>query len=290
MYNTVYMVKDLIALARPKHYLKNALIFLPLLFSGKIFHDGHFVQVLLAALAFSAAASIVYIINDIRDVEKDRQHPKKKFRPIASGTVSVNQAYALAVIFAAAVVILGYFANSNATAWLLLVIYVVINLAYSAGLKNVPIVDITILAAGFLLRVVYGGNAVDIGVSDWLYLTTLAGAFYLGLGKRRGELLANGAKSRKVNEFYTHDFLDKNMYVCMALTLVFYSLWATDPTSRAYSLFWTIPLIIILFMTYSLDIEKKGSLGDPVDVLLGNKTLAALTLFYVGLTAFLLYI
>ena len=283
------MLRDLVALARPKHYLKNGLVFLPLLFSGKIFADDNFKHVLLAALAFSAAASVVYIVNDIRDVEKDRKHPKKKFRPIASGAVSVTQAVALAALFAAISVGLGYFAGSNITAWALLGSYVIINIAYSAGLKNVPVIDITILAAGFLLRVVYGGNAANIGVSDWLYLTTLAGAFYLGLGKRRGELLTNGAQSRKVNEFYTHNFLDKNMYVCMALTLVFYSLWATDPTSRAYSLFWTIPLIIILFMTYSLDIEKKGSLGDPVDVVLGNKTLGALMLAYIGLTAFLLY-
>lgn len=289
MYNSLQMLKNLIALARPKHYLKNGLIFLPLLFSGKIFTDGHFWHVLLAAAAFSTAASIVYIINDIRDVEKDRHHPKKKFRPVASGMVSVTQATILAVAFAAATIALGYLAHANAVSWMLLGIYVAINIAYSAGLKNIPVIDITILAAGFLLRVIYGSNAADIGVSDWLYLTTLAGAFYLGLGKRRGELLANGTKSRKVNEFYTHNFLDKNMYVCMALTLVFYSLWATDPTSRAYSLFWTIPIIIILFMTYSLDIEKEGSLGDPVDVLLGNKVLGILGVAYVALTAYLLY-
>jgi 4-hydroxybenzoate polyprenyltransferase len=283
------MLRNLVALARPKHYLKNGLIFVPLLFSGRILANGNFWHVLLAAMAFSAVASIVYVINDIRDVEKDRQHPKKKNRPIASGAVSVRQAVLLAVALAVIAVILGYLAKSNIEAWVLLGVYIAINIAYSLGLKNVPVIDITILAAGFLLRVVYGGNAVDIGVSDWLYLTTLAGAFYLGLGKRRGELVANGAKSRKVNEFYTHNFLDKNMYVCMALTLVFYSLWATDPTSRAYSLFWTIPVIIILFMSYSLTIEKEGSLGDPVDVLLDNKMLGVIALGYMGLTVYLLY-
>lgn len=283
------MLRSLIALARPKHYLKNGLIFIPLLFSGKIFVNNNFLHVALAALAFSAIASVVYIVNDIQDVEKDRQHPKKKFRPIASGAVSVSQAGALAAALTAAAIVLGYFAHSDGLSWILLGLYVAINVAYSLGLKNVPVIDITILAAGFVLRVVYGGNAVDIGVSDWLYLTTLAGAFYLGLGKRRGELLTNGTKSRKVNEFYTHNFLDKNMYVCMSLMLVFYSLWATDPTSRTYSLFWTIPIIIILFMTYSLDIEKEGSLGDPVDVLLGNKVLALFGLIYIALTTYLLY-
>lgn len=289
MYNMMQMLRDLIALARPKHYLKNGLIFIPLLFSGKIFVDHNFWHVLLAAGAFSAAASIVYIINDIQDIEKDRQHPKKKFRPLASGAVSTTQAIGLAVVFAVAAGVLGYLAQSDLVAWLLLGAYVLINVVYSAGLKNVPVIDIALLAAGFLLRVVYGGHVADLGVSDWLYLTTLAGAFYLGLGKRRGELLTNGAKSRKVNAFYTHNFLDKNMYVCMTLMLVFYSLWATDPTSRAYSLFWTIPIIMLIFMTYSLDIEKEGSLGDPVDVITGNKLLGVLALAYVGLTVYLLY-
>lgn len=284
------MLGNLVALMRPKHYLKNGLIFVPLLFSGKLFEGSNFVNVLLATIAFSAAASIVYIINDIRDVEKDREHPKKKFRPIASGKVSVGQATTLGVVLALVAFVFGYISSMSVASWLLLASYLAINVVYSAGLKNIPVVDVAILAAGFVLRVLYGASVVDVEVSRWLYLTVLAGAFYMGLGKRRGELVTNGPRSRKVNEFYTENFLDKNMYVCSALTLVFYSLWATDPVRNAHSLFWTIPLVMILMMTYSLDVEKEGSMGDPVDVLLDNKVLAIFGLAYVVLTLALLYI
>ncbi len=285
------MLGNLVKLIRPKHYIKNGLIFVPLLFAGKLSENDNFVRTLWAFLAFCAIASIVYIINDIRDVEKDREHPKKKFRPIASGDVSVSQASILATVLALVAVGFGYLSRAGVDTWSLLATYLAINIIYSAGLKNVPVLDVTILAAGFVLRVLFGASVVDIEVSRWLYLTVLAGAFYLGLGKRRGELLTVGAKTRKVNEFYTHNFLDKNMYVCSALALVFYSLWATDP-SRAthHSLFWTIPIVMILVMTYSLDVEKDGSMGDPVDVLTANKTLAFFGLLYVVLTAYLLYI
>lgn len=283
------MLRSLVALARPKHYIKNGLVFLPLIFSGKLLRGDYFEHVLLATIAFSLIASVVYIINDIRDVKRDRKHPRKKFRPIASGAISPYQAGLFAILLAAVAVALGIAIGSSRTVWLLLATYLLVNIAYSVGLKNVPVVDVAILAAGFVLRVLYGGSVVDVDVSRWLYLTVLAGAFYMGLGKRRGELLTNGVKSRKVNEFYTENFLDKNMYVCSALTLVFYSLWATDPVRNAHSLFWTIPLAIILLMTYSLDIEKEGSMGDPVDVLLDNKVLALFGLAYVILTLSLLY-
>lgn len=284
------MLRDLVALMRPKHYLKNGLIAVPLVFSGRLLSGTLLFDMLLAILAFSAVASVVYIINDIRDVEKDRHHPKKKNRPIAAGKVTIPQASVLAVLLIVVAGLLGYFAQLPVLGWALLAIYLLINVAYSAGLKDVPIIDVSILASGFVIRVIYGAVSIDMDVSRWLYLTVLAGAFYLSLGKRRNEIMTNGTKSRKVNKYYSLAFLDKNMYVCLALTLVFYSLWATDPTSIAASLFWTIPLVILLLMTYSLNIEKEGSMGDPVDVFTGDKVLASLALAYVGLTMFLLYI
>jgi 4-hydroxybenzoate polyprenyltransferase len=248
------------------------------------------VRTLGAAAAFSLVASVVYIINDIQDVESDRRHPKKKSRPIASGAISVSQAWIFAVALTTVAIALGFIVDSNLAAWTLLGVYFVINVAYSKGLKTVPVVDIAILATGFVLRVLYGGQIVDIEVSRWLYLTVLAGAFYMGLGKRRGELLTVGTKSRKVNELYSHGFLDKNMYVCLSLTLVFYSLWATDPTQSTSSLFWTVPVVMVLMMLYSLDVEKDGTMGDPVDVLTDNRILGLLALAYIVLTTFLLYV
>ena len=275
---------------RPKHYLKNGLIFVPLIFSGELFDSVNIINALLAFGAFSAVASIVYIINDIKDIEKDKLHPKKKHRPLASGAVKSREAILLAIGLVIIASILAYIAGITLTGWLILVIYLGINVAYSFGLKHIPIIDVGILATGFVLRVLFGAEIVDIEISRWLYLTVLAGAFYLSLGKRRNEIMTNGIKSRKVNQYYSINFLDKNMYVCLALTLVFYSLWATDPNQSAASLFWTIPVIILLMMTYSLNIEKDGSMGDPVEVLLGDKVLATFAVTYVLLTTYLLYV
>jgi 4-hydroxybenzoate polyprenyltransferase len=232
----------------------------------------------------------VYILNDIRDVEKDRKHPVKKRRPIASGAVTVWQAYALGAAIAA-IVIVGTVLYLNTAGALFLAVYIALNIAYSFGLKNIPIVDVAILTSGFVLRVLFGASVIGVVVSDWLYLTVLAAAFYASLGKRRNEIMMNGTASRKVNESYDLNFLDKTMYVFLALVLVFYSLWAIDPSAGGkHSLFWTIPAIMLVFLTYSLTIEKKGSMGDPVDVILGNKTLMVLSAVYAILTIGLLYI
>jgi 4-hydroxybenzoate polyprenyltransferase len=285
------MLKNLVLLMRPKHYLKNGLILVPLIFSGGLFADANIVKALIAILIFSLAASVVYIVNDARDIAKDRKHPTKKNRPLASGAVKTWQAY---VLLAGLVFAIGVTAAALDFSWmtiLLLVIYLLINFAYSFGLKNIPVVDVAILASGFVIRVLFGASIFDIEVSNWLYLTVLAGAFYASLGKRRNEIIVNGTKSRKVNEAYTLNFLDKNMYVSLALVLVFYSLWAIDPSGGGdRSLFWTIPVVIMLFMTYSLNIEKQDSLGDPVDVILGDKMLIVLGLIYVVLATSLLYL
>jgi 4-hydroxybenzoate polyprenyltransferase len=275
---------------RPKHYIKNGLIAVPLLFSGQLLQSGHITKVVIGIVLFSLISSIVYIFNDIRDVKKDRKHPKKKYRPIASGAVTVQQAYILAAAVAI-IVILGAVLYLDVTSVVFLAVYFALNIAYSCGLKNIPIIDVAILASGFILRVLFGASVVGVAVSDWLYLTILAGAFYASLGKRRNEIMVNGTASRKVNESYNLNFLDKTMYVFLALVLVFYSLWAINPTGGGrHSLVWTIPVVMLVFLTYSLNVEKKGSVGDPVDVILGDKTLVLLSLVYMALTTGLLYL
>ena len=262
---------------RPKHYLKNILIFLPLVFSGQLLYEDYLPKALIAFVAFSLAASAIYVVNDLRDRKLDALHPKKKFRPIASGEVSPRAAVVTAVallIIAGAIQVLAHFSwNSIA----LLYGYVGINLLYSFGLKNYPIVDVAILSLGFVLRVYYGGVALDINVSKWLYLAILAFSFYMSLGKRRNELRSNGAKTRKVNRYYTQDFLDKNMYVFFALTIVYYSMWVIDPAQIHKRMIWTVPLVIVIAMTYSLAVEGAESDGDPVSVVLNNKPLFLLS-------------
>jgi len=141
-----------------------------------------------------------------------------------------------------------------------------------------------------VIRVLYGGYSVGIEVSKWLYLAILAFSFYLALGKRRNEIRVNGTQTRKVNKHYNQEFLDKNMYVCLGLTIVYYSLWAIDPTQKHKLMYLSIPVVIMIAMLYSLTIEGSGSDGDPISVLLSNKALLILSVFYAVLITGLVYI
>ena len=245
-------MKNIIRLMRPKHYLKNALIFVSLFFAGQIFNPILLGQVCLGAFAFCLISSVVYIFNDIRDVEEDRKHEVKRLRPIAAGEVKISTAYALATVLLIAacginIALIHYGFGVQKSSIALLLAYFCTNLSYSLGLKNVPFVDVCLLVAGFLLRVVYGATLINASVSSWVYLTVLSLSFYLGLGKRRNELkkVGNG-KSRKVLKYYTAEFLDRFMYVCLTLSIVFYALWSTDgqiiTKYGTEKLIWTVPL------------------------------------------------
>ncbi len=285
-------LKNYLKLIRVKHYLKNFLIFAPLLFSGNFFKDDYFITTILAFIAFSFMASVVYIINDIKDVEKDRLHPIKKNRPIASGNVSKAEGIILAIILFVISIVINAFISTSTLSYVILLGYLIMNIAYSFGLKNVPIIDILILSIGFLLRVFYGAIIININVSNWLYLTILAISFYLGLGKRRNEI-DKSKDSRKVLKQYNRAFLDKNMYMCLSLTIMFYALWCVDPinTTRFKGINYlliTVPLVILICMKYSLDIEGD-SFGDPVDVVFSDKTILALIAIYGILMLMILY-
>jgi 4-hydroxybenzoate polyprenyltransferase len=267
-----------IKIMRPKHYLKNLLIFFPLIFSGSFFEPNYLKKAFISFIAFSLIASTVYIINDLNDIELDKLHPTKKFRPISSGAVSPSWAMAICAISFSAALIVQYLANPSFFSYLLLLIYLVINIGYSFGLKNIPIMDISILSFGFLIRVLYVGNSIGIGVSKWLYLAVLAFSFYLSLGKRRNEIKKNGIKTRKVNKHYTQEFLDKNLYMFLGLGITFYSLWAVDPQLSHQKMYWSIPLVMIIAMTYNLTVERDNSDGDPINVLTSSKPLMGLTI------------
>ena len=279
-------IKSYIKLMRVKHYIKNLLIFLPLIFSLNFNNIQMNIKVLLGFIVFSLTCSIVYIINDIQDVEKDRKHPEKCKRPIASGKVSVKEAWILALVLFIIVAILCVWSEIDYKSILILLTYLAINILYSKVLKHIPLLDVIVLVACYVLRVLFGATLIGVFVSHWLYLTIISFAFYLALGKRRNEMtksLENGTETRNVLKYYTKDFLDKNMYMCLALTIVFYSLWCVDEiTITKFDinyLIWTIPLLIIICMKYSLNIEGN-SYGDPVDVILSDKVLVILILIY----------
>lgn len=277
-------MKNYINLMRPKHYIKNLLIFFPIIFSSNLFNVNLLCSTIMAFIAFSLSASIVYIVNDIKDKEKDKLHEKKKNRPIASGKVSVKNAIILAIFLFLISLLFQIGAASEVThmSYLYILVYIFINIFYSLGLKNVPLLDITILVSGFLIRVLYGASIAGISVSNWLYLTIISAAFYLGLGKRRNEIKKSGTKSREVLKYYNENFLDKNMYMCLSLTIVFYALWTVDPSNVLKTgnlLIWTVPIVILILMKYSMNIEND-SLGDPVDVVLEDKILLGILAIY----------
>lgn len=289
-------MKNYLKLIRVKHWLKNGLVFLPIFFSTNLLNTKYVIMSLVAFFAFSFISSIVYVLNDIQDVEKDRLHPIKKKRPLAARTISMTAAkvtIGVLIIFTLSLITFIYLKTKHLGTILIPLTYLILNILYSCGLKNIPIIDVVILVSGFVFRVMFGGVTTSIEVSKWLYLMIIFGAFYLGFGKRRNEIIKNGEKSRKVLELYNKDFLDKNMYVALALAIVAYSLWCVDPTTIARIgndyLFWTIPLIMVILQLYSLNIEGNSH-GDPIEVILSDKPLLITTVLYVIIMVFLLYI
>ena len=280
---------EYLKLLRVKHYLKNFLVFLPAIFSGMFFNQNIFFKAIVLFLTFSFVASIVYIINDLRDVQSDKCHPIKKNRPLASGKVSKKASIISILILLILTFILLYFSGILfEVSTLILLLYFFMNVGYSLGLKNVPLVDITILALGFVFRVAYGGIGLGIEISNWLFLTVLSISFYMALGKRRNELLKNGDISRKVLKNYNKDFLDKNMYMFLALTIVFYSLWAVNTFNNVFFKY-SIVLVIIILLKYCMDVESDN-FGDPIEVITHDKILLFLGVIYVFFVLVGLYI
>ncbi len=287
-------MKNYIKLMRVKHYIKNFLIFLPLFFNGTFFSNS-IIKAIIGFFAFCLLSSCIYINNDINDIDVDRKHPIKKNRPLASGKVSIKQAKTLMIIISTIMIILQiigmkYF-NFNKYSPLYLLIYLVINVAYSYNLKNIPVIDLIILASGFVIRVLYGGIICNIPISNWLFLTVLSMAFYLGLGKRRNELKKNDAKSRKSLGKYNMEFLDKNMYMFLAMTLVFYCLWTVGTFGfvEQNPMIYTSMVVFFIVMKYSLVIEGN-SFGDPVEVLLHDKELIIGVLIYIIMVGVMIYV
>ena len=273
-------IKDYISLMRVKHYIKNILIFFPLVFSGNLFNVKLLEKSFFAFIAFSLAASLVYILNDIHDCEKDKLHPTKCQRPIASGRVSKKEAYCLSTMLLILVILINeLLVGTKVTLLALILFYIFINIIYSmGGIKDLPIWDLAILTLGYVIRVYYGANTIDVEVSIWMSSTVIFMATFLGLGKRRNEIKFQGSKTRKVLSKYTVGFLDKNMYVCLGMTLASYTLWCKEMAIQSNStLCWIlcVGLALLICMRYSMLVEREQE-GDPISVLFGDKEIIIL--------------
>jgi decaprenyl-phosphate phosphoribosyltransferase len=273
---------------RPRQWVKNLLVLVAPLFAlgGDVQYDYRdvLIKVGLAFVAFSLAASSIYLVNDARDVEADREHPTKRFRPIAAGVVPVRLAYALAVLLAAASLVISWFTTPNLA--LVIGIYIAIQLAYCFGLKHQAVLDICIVSSGFLIRAIAGGVAAGIPLSQWFLLVMAFGSLFMAAGKRYAELqLAErtGAKIRKSLESYTSTYL-RFVWTLSATTLVVcYGLWAferdrvTDGSWFAVSM---IPFTIAV-LRYAVDVDG-GMAGEPEEIALRDRVLQLLGVALIG--------
>lgn len=282
-----------IKIMRPKHWLKNVLVVVPLFFDLNILNYGLLANAVLGFFTFSIISSIVYIINDMNDLENDRNSSTKRKRPLASGEMSIREAIGLLCAISAAEILMLYLLKFKGAYWILL--YLVLNILYSKKLKHVPILDVLILASGFLLRLLYGASVTDIQVSFWLCMTVISLSFYMGLGKRRNELISAGDDAheiRAVLKYYNNSFLDKNMYMCLGLGITFYALWSgaeeTVCKLGTSAQMWTVPIVIVLAMRYSLDLESNES-GDPLEIITGDRWLMVIGGLYCLIMFIILY-
>lgn len=283
---------------RVHHWVKNLLVFVPLTLSFQLFNSDCSLSAVCGFAIFCLASSIVYIINDLRDLEADKLHPTKRLRPLPSGKMPLWLAwFLLGFMLLTLCVMFAFLGIKQSLAGAALyfaipVAYIVLNIAYSAGLKNVPLLDVSILMAGYVMRIIYGGVVTGLGVSNWVLLTAMSFSFFMGFGKRRNELKKYGADGRKMLERYTIAFLDKGLQLSMAMGVIFYALACGDSNTvvakRNINLIWSVPLVFVLFLRYLMLLES-GSDGDPVYVVFSDKWILMLAGAYVALTLLLLY-
>lgn len=268
----------IIKLIRVKQWVKNLFLFIPSFFAGHIFISRELFMVLLGALAFSFVASGVYVINDYRDREVDKLHPKKRFRPLASGEVKLGTAWALMIGLIAAGLLLA--ASVNMTFFYMLAGYLVLNLGYSFGLKHVPILDLFIVSVGFLIRVYSGGVIADLEVTHWLSLMILLLALFLILAKRRDDLLINGKNKngvviRKSTTKYNLTYINSCITLLSAVMIVAYIMYTVSPevTERFQSeyLFVTTIFVIAGIMRYLQIVFVEKNSGSPTNIFIRDK-------------------
>ncbi|ADL70020.1 decaprenyl-phosphate phosphoribosyltransferase [Thermoanaerobacterium thermosaccharolyticum] len=262
-YSTIDKYKGLIKLMRPKQWIKNVFVLAALIFSKKMFDVLSLKEALFAFILFCGISSSVYIINDIADLEKDRKHPKKRFRPLPSGLVKKRHAAILFFILALASLILSFLINANFG--IIVLSYFIINLAYTFYLKNIIIIDVMVIAVGFVLRVIAGAEAIGVASSPWLLLCTLLLSLFLAITKRKNEVIVldNNAKShRNVLDEYSVKLLDNMLSIVTSSTIIAYSLY-TFYAEKGYYMMITILFVIYGIFRYQYLVDSKTFGGSP---------------------------
>jgi decaprenyl-phosphate phosphoribosyltransferase len=279
-------MKPYLQLIRPKDWAKNMFLLLPVFFAGQFFNIDIILQLLAGIICFSFVASSIYIINDYRDIEDDTIHPIKKMRPLASGMVGKTTALIIAMLL----LILGF-----AGAWLIrdkflfvLAIYFLLNLAYSFGLKNIPILDIIIIAIGFVLRVKAGAVIALVGLSEWLIIMVFLLALFMAIAKRRDDVLlklSSGTDMRKAVKGYNMDFINTALSLVCAVIIVAYFMYTTSPQVierlQTYRLYYTCLFVLAGIFRYLQLIFVHQDSQSPTKILYRDRFIQITILLWI---------
>jgi 4-hydroxybenzoate polyprenyltransferase len=266
-------MKHYIQLLRPKHWAKNLFLFVPPFFAGKFFELDKIELLIGGFVAFSLLASSIYIINDYRDIEDDKKHPEKCKRPLASGAVNKNIAIVLSCLLVVGSGALAYLLDSSGKFLFIAGLYYLMNLSYSFGLKNIAIVDILILAAGFVFRVKAGAQLASVNTTEWFIIMTFLLALFLAIAKRRDDVLlkmSTGTEMRKSMKGYSLDFLNTLLGLFCAILIVSYvnyTISAAAFEKFGHRLFYTALFVIAALMRYLQITFIHNKAGSPTDVL-----------------------
>ncbi|MBW2090584.1 MAG: decaprenyl-phosphate phosphoribosyltransferase [Deltaproteobacteria bacterium] len=288
------MLYNILKLLRPKQWTKNLFVLAPLFFSGELLQPILALSTIFAAFLFSLMSSAAYVLNDIADLERDRQHPKKRLRPLVSGEVPISIGWALFAVLVGFSLALTWFLTWKLS--VILILYLTVNIAYSYSLKQIAIVDVFCISSGFIFRVIAGGVVSGVYISHWLLLCTLTLSLFLAFGKRREEFVSlqgNPSDQRPSLQGYSLSFLDHAISTVATLTIICYILYVADPETTEF--FGTRAVLITsIFVLYGMFhylnlLQTRQQGGNPVTMLLSDRPLQLACLGW-GLTWFIIIV
>lgn len=286
------MLRDIIKGFRIKQWIKNGFLFAGIIFDGQLFDIAAFSQTAVGFLVFCLLSSSVYYLNDVFDKEVDKQHPIKSRRPIASGRISIRTAIFIALLMSSSAFIAAFFLSVEFL--ILCSIYFVMNILYSKWLKHIPILDVMIIAAGFVIRVAAGVSLIKVErFSPWLYMVTTLLSLFIGFGKRRAELILlskDANQHRIVFNGYSIPFLDQIITIVSSTTVITYSLYTFSAPNlpENHSMMLTIPFVLYGIFRYLYLIQVEQSGGAPEELVLKDKPLQLSVLFY-GISVLIIF-
>lgn len=285
-------LSDLIRLLRPKQWIKNVFVFTGVIFSGMLLNPEMLINAIVSAISFCFASSCIYIFNDIIDIESDKQHPTKQFRPLACGKIQLKQALVICLICGVFSLLISLLYVPMCA--LFIISYILLNIAYSLRLKEIVIIDVFCIALGFMLRIFAGTLGIGIMPSNWLLLCGLMITLFLGFAKRRAEMIQlknNQGQQRKVLTHYSSELLDELTAICATSVIIGYSLYTVSKETielhHTENLMLTVPFVAYAMFRYLFLLHRGKGCGDPTNDLTHDKHIMISVLLWASVTIYL---